>query len=104
MVLERVIFTVKVGSEVGFQQGFDSARHYLEESQGCRTIRLLKGVERPNTFLLLIEWDTLEDHTEGFMKSSSFQLFGELVGSHLESEPDVQHYEPIDATWDRDAA
>jgi heme-degrading monooxygenase HmoA len=104
MVLERVIFTTQAGSETAFLEGFDAGRHFLEESDGCQTIRLLKGVESPNTFLLLIEWDELASHTEGFMKSPAFESFGALIGPHLEGGPDLQHYEPIDSTWDRSAA
>jgi heme-degrading monooxygenase HmoA len=103
MVLERVIFTTKPGSEIDFQRGFDEGRHYLEESDGCRTIRLLKGVERPNTFLLLIEWDTLESHTKNFVETPRFAQFGEKLGPHLEGNPQLEHYEPIDSSWDRDA-
>jgi heme-degrading monooxygenase HmoA len=103
MVLERAIFTIKPGSESDFVTGFDAGRHFLEESEGCRTIRLLKGIESPNTFLLLIEWDELANHTEGFMNSPAFQGFGSHVAPYFENPPELQHYEPIDSTWDRSA-
>ncbi len=92
MVLERVIFTAKEGSEADFQAAFANARRYLEESVGCQSVELLQGVERPETFLLLVEWDLIESHMEGFVKSPSFAAFAELLGPHLNGGPQMEHY------------
>ncbi len=92
MVLERVIFTAKPGSEADFQAAFGNARHYLEESAGCQSVELLRGIQQPNTFLLLVEWDVIESHMEGFVKSPSFAAFAELLGPHLTGGPQMEHY------------
>ncbi|GAA1700245.1 antibiotic biosynthesis monooxygenase [Microcella alkalica] len=52
-----------------------------------------RGVERPDTFVLLLEWERLEDHTEGFVKSELFIRWVELTDGLIAGAPVVEHWE-----------
>jgi heme-degrading monooxygenase HmoA len=53
-------------------------------------VRLTRGVENPDRFVLLVEWDSLEAHTEGFRGSERFSRWRAIIDPHFESA-DVQH-------------
>ncbi len=92
MVLERALITVRPGQEADFEQGFATARAQVAGSRGFRSGTLSRGVESPSTYLLLIEWETLEDHTEGFRGSPAFQEWRRLLGPFFVDPPAVEHY------------
>ena len=93
MILERAIFTVKPGSEQDFEAAMEQAKDVISQSGGFRSFRLQRGIERPSTFLLLIEWDSVEDHMQGFRESDLFVRWRELIGSYFAAAPEVEHYE-----------
>ena len=100
MVLERALFTVQPGREADFEQAFATARAQLTGSRGFRGGTLSRGVESPSTYLLLLEWDTLEDHTEGFRGSAAFTEWRRLLGPFFDGAPAVEHYVQV-ATADQ---
>lgn len=52
-----------------------------------------KGVERDGTYVLLLEWERLEDHTEGFVNSPLFARWVELTEGLISGDPVVEHWE-----------
>ncbi len=98
-VLERALISVRAGNEDAFEAAYAKAVAYLRGAAGCRDVRLLRGVEDPSTYLLLVRWATLEDHTVGFRQSAAFGQWRALLGEHFASPPQVEHYQPLaDAT------
>lgn len=91
-ILEHVPLDVIAGKEAEFEAAFDTARHHVAGAGGWRSLRLARCVETPNRYLLLIEWDTLADHTEGFRNSPAFASWRELVAPFWDPLPTVEHY------------
>ena len=54
-----------------------------------------KGIERANTYTLLIHWQTLEDHTVGFRQSDAFIQWRAAIGENLVSPPQVDHWSGV---------
>ena len=98
MVLERALITVSPGQEDAFEQAFSTARAQLEGSRGFRGGTLSRGVESPSTYLLLVEWESLEDHTEGFRGSPAFTEWRRLLGPFFDGPPSVEHYVQVATT------
>ncbi len=92
MVLERALITVSPGQAAAFEQAFATARAQLEGSPGFRGGTLSRGIESRSTYLLLVEWETLEDHTEGFRGSADYERWRELLHHFYDPFPVVQHY------------
>ena len=92
-VLEHVPLTIIPGREAEFEAAFDTARHHVAGSPGWRSLRLSRCIETPNRYLLLIEWDTLADHTEGFRNSEAFVAWRGLVAGFWDPMPTVEHYD-----------
>lgn len=96
MIVERALMSVTPGTEADFEVAMRQARELIARSAGFRSIRVARGIERPSTFLLIIEWDTLEDHTVGFRESELFTQWRALIGPYFAEPPAVEHYAPVD--------
>ena len=92
MILERALFVIKPGQADDFEKAFAQAAPLIRAAKGCRKAEMHRGVENPDGFILLVEWDTLEDHMVGFRKSKVFGEWRAILGPHFASPPAVEHY------------
>ncbi|MHA6686162.1 antibiotic biosynthesis monooxygenase family protein [Mesorhizobium sp. A556] len=95
MVLEIAEFDIILGKETAFEAGVREAVPLFQAAKGYRSITLKRIVEKPGTYRLLVEWETLEDHTVTFRNSEAFQKWRSLVGSYFATTPRVDHSETI---------
>ena len=52
-------------------------------------------MEQADKYLLIVQWQTLEDHTEGFRKSGPYSEWKNLLHHFYEPFPTVEHYKKI---------
>jgi heme-degrading monooxygenase HmoA len=95
MILEVAILDVKPGLETEFEAGFQKASPIIAHMRGYRGHELQRCVERRSRYILLVRWDTLEDHTVGFRQSVEYQEWKRLLHHFYDPFPEVQHYEPL---------
>ena len=96
MILERALITVKPGQTEAFKTAFAKARPHIEGSKGCRKVEMRPGIEHPEDFLLLVWWDTVENHMVDFRESPAFTEWRALLGPLFASPPAVvHHHEPL---------
>jgi heme-degrading monooxygenase HmoA len=96
MIVERAMIDVLPGHEEEFERALAEAHGVIGRALGFRELHVLRGIERPGTYLLLIEWDRVEDHMIGFRESDLFVRWRELLGPHFERPPEVEHFRPMD--------
>lgn len=92
MVLEHALLDVIPGLEAEFEEAFTRAREIIAKSPGFISLKIAKGIERPSTFLLLVEWQTLEDHTIGFRQSARYEQWRQILHRFYEPFPVVEHF------------
>lgn len=95
MVLEHAVLDVVPGEEAGFERAFAEATPLIASMPGFRSLRLDRCIERPSRYVLLVEWERLEDHTEGFRRSAEYDRWRALLHHFYEPFPLVEHYRPI---------
>jgi heme-degrading monooxygenase HmoA len=95
MILEAAMLTVKVGEEKKFENDFSRASGYIRIIKGYRRHSLHRCLEQQNKYLLLAEWDQLEDHTIGFRHSPQYQEWKKLLHHYYDPFPIVEHYERV---------
>jgi len=95
MILEHALITVRPDSHREFEAAVAKARAVISASPGFGSLQLLRGVESPDRYLLLVEWDTLEDHTVGFRESPAFAEWRSHIGPFFDSPPVVDHFDPV---------
>lgn len=92
MILERALITVKPGQADAFKAAFAKARPSIAGAKGFHKCEMRQGIEHPEDFLLLVWWETLEDHTVGFRESQAFQDWRAILGPLFAAPPAVVHH------------
>jgi heme-degrading monooxygenase HmoA len=92
VIREHAILPVRPGHEADFIAAFTTARPLIESMPGFGGLSLSRSVEAPSSFLLLVDWERLEDHTEGFRGSPEYARWKALLHRFYDPFPDVQHF------------
>ena len=95
MILEHAELHVRSGRESEFEDSFREAVPIISSMPGFRSVRLERCLEDPSRYLLLVEWDRLEDHTEGFRKSPEYEQWRSLLHHFYDPFPTVEHYQQV---------
>ena len=95
MITEHALLDVIAGREEEFVEAMERAKALITASPGFVSLRVERCVERPSCFLLLVEWERLEDHTEGFRGSPAYQEWWAALHDFYEPFPVVEHFEPV---------
>jgi heme-degrading monooxygenase HmoA len=95
MILEHAVLDVVPGEEDRFEQAFAQAKTIIASMPGFRSLRLDRCIEQPSRYLLLVDWERLEDHTEGFRASTQYQTWRQLLHHFYDPFPVVEHYQPL---------
>ncbi len=91
-VLEHVLLPVAAARAADFEAAFARARPLIEASPGFRGLHLARCLERDDAYLLLVGWDSLAAHTEGFRGSPAYTEWRALLHHHYDPFPVVEHY------------
>jgi heme-degrading monooxygenase HmoA len=93
MILEHVVLDVRAGSSAEYEAAFSRAKSIIAGSPGFRSLRLERCLEQPDRYVLLVEWDSVEAHEEGFRKSPAFEEWRAMLHGFYPDRPTVQHFE-----------
>lgn len=92
MVLEVAILDVRPGESPAFERAFLEAQQILSASAGYRRHELRRCLEVADRYVLLVWWDSLASHTEGFRQSPAYQRWRDLLHRFYDPFPTVEHY------------
>ena len=92
MILEIADIRIPPGKQAEFdaaiQRGVETV---ISQARGFRGYKVNKGVESPERYILMIYWDTLEDHTVAFRGGPLFPQWRAIVGPYFAQPPVVEH-------------
>lgn len=92
MILEVAMLDVRAGQTGAFEGAFREAAPILSGMPGYLGHELQRCFERPNRYVLLVRWRTLEDHTVGFRGSAGYQRWKALLHHFYDPFPTVEHF------------
>lgn len=95
MILEAALLFVKKGQEEQFEKDFAIASQYISAIKGYSRHSLRKCIEQDNKYILLVDWEKLEDHTIGFRQSENYLEWKKLLHHYYDPFPIVEHFEMI---------
>lgn len=95
MIREHALLAIKPGQEEEFERAFAAAQEIIAGMPGFIDLSVSRGIERPDTYLLLVSWATLEDHTIGFRGSAQYQEWKRLLHHFYDPFPAVEHFTPV---------
>ena len=93
-MLRGLAYVLNVPSqEFAFEAAFRRAVPILTGARGYITHELRRSIEQTSCYILLVQWQTLEDHTVGFRTSPQYQEWKALLHHFYDPFPTVEHYE-----------
>ncbi|XHX79610.1 MAG: antibiotic biosynthesis monooxygenase family protein [Stenomitos frigidus ULC029] len=98
MVLEVAMLMVKSVLEQAFETAFRQASLLIASMPGYDSHELHHCLEVPGKYLLLVRWQTLEDHTIGFRESPTYQEWKQLLHHFYDPFPVVEHFTEV-VSW-----
>ena len=95
VILEHALLSVRPGQQEAFEEAFGQATGIIAAMPGFGGLTLSRCMERPDDYLLLVEWERLEEHTERFRGSPQYQEWRALLHSFYDPFPIVEHFREI---------
>ena len=95
MIFEVAILDVVAGQENEFQASFATVSPIISSMSGYISHQLERCIEKQNRYILLVNWEKLEDHTVGFRGSEGYQEWKKLLHHFYDPFPTVEHYEMV---------
>jgi heme-degrading monooxygenase HmoA len=96
VIVEHAVLPVRPGREAEFEAAFSEAQSIVAGMPGFGSLTLSRCIEAPSTYLLLIEWERLEDHTVGFRGSAGYQEWRQLLHHFYDPFPTVEHFQTVE--------
>jgi heme-degrading monooxygenase HmoA len=94
MILELADIRIHPGQQEAFDAAIVHGLHdVIGHAQGFRGYKVNKGIESPERYVLMIFWDTLENHTIDFRQSPAFIEWRNIVGGFFAAPPVVEHFD-----------
>jgi heme-degrading monooxygenase HmoA len=93
MILEVADIRIRPGTQAQFDVAIQTGvRDVLSKTRGFRGFKVNKGIESPDRYLLMVFWESLENHTVDFRGSPAFAQWRSIVGTYFASAPQVEHF------------
>ncbi|AQY50074.1 antibiotic biosynthesis monooxygenase [Listeria weihenstephanensis FSL R9-0317] len=95
MILESALLQVTQGNTDAFEKDFAIASRIIASMPGYISHELHHCLEESTNYLLLVQWETLADHTDGFRKSAGYEDWKKLLHHYYNPFPEVRHFTRI---------
>ena len=96
MILELADIRIPPGKQAEFDAAIQHGiATVVSTAKGFRGFEVHKGIESPERYVLMIRWDTLENHTVDFRQGPLFPQWRAIVGPFFAAPPVVEHFAPV---------
>ena len=95
MITEIALLRIGENESEKFEKAFSEAQAIISSMKGYLQHELQKCLEQEDKYLLIVRWETLKDHTEGFRKSEAYLEWKNLLHHFYDPFPEVEHYTRI---------
>ena len=96
MILEVADFRITPGKQAEFSEAIKrGVETVIAHAKGFAGYKVNHSIESPDRYLLMIYWQTLENHTVDFRGSPAFGEWRAIVGPFFAEPPKVEHFELV---------
>ena len=88
------VFRTREGQAEALVEACGGVANVLNDAEGSRGASLHRGVEDPDSFTPIVEWDSVQAHTD-LTQRPQFESFGEAIAPYLAGQPEVRHVEAV---------
>lgn len=97
MILELADIRIHAGQQAAFDAAIvKGLNEVIAHAKGFRGYKVNRGIESSERYILMIFWDTLENHTIDFRQSEAFTAWRAIVGPFFAEPPVVEHFDLVD--------
>lgn len=95
MITEIVLLYTRENESDLFEKAFGQAQKIISKMKGYLEHELQKCIEEKNKYVLIVRWNTIEDHMEGFRKNEAYKEWRSLLHHFYDPFPVAEHYQKI---------
>jgi quinol monooxygenase YgiN len=95
MVIEYIRYRIADDRRDEFERAYAAADKPLAASSHCLAREVGRGVEEPDSYIVRLEWDSVEGHEQGFRSSPEFREFFACVQPFVDDIQEMRHYEVV---------
>jgi len=92
VILEIALLDIFSGQEEEFEIAFGQAQGIIQSMRGYLSHELQRCIETKSRYVLLVKWETLEDHTVGFRGAEQYHEWKGLLHHFYNPFPTVEHF------------
>ena len=93
MILEIADIRIPPGKQAEFDAAIQlGVATVASKATGFRGFEVRKGIESPERYILMIWWETLENHMVDFRQGPLFPQWRAIVGPYFAAPPVVEHF------------
>lgn len=92
MILEHALLRVRVGEEVAFEDAMREAKPLIAASPGFIDMEVRRAAEETGLYLLLVRWESIAHHRDGFRQSDRYQAWRRLLHGFYDPMPEVSYF------------
>ncbi len=93
MILEHVDIRIHPGQQAAFDEAIQrGVNTVIAHAKGFRGFKVNKCIESPDRYILMLFWDSVDDHMVGFRQSPAFAEWRAIVGPFFASPPVMEHF------------
>ena len=96
MILEIADIRIPPGQNAAFDEAIRrGVESVIAKSPGFRGYKVNRGIESPERYVLMIYWDTLDNHLKDFREGPLFPQWRAIVGPFFAVPPIVEHFDLV---------
>ncbi len=93
MILELADIRIHPGQQAAFDEAIQRGlATVIGRAKGFKGYKVNHGIESPERYVLMIFWETLEDHTVAFRQGPLFAEWRAIVQPFFAAPPVVEHF------------
>jgi heme-degrading monooxygenase HmoA len=92
MITEHALLQIDPARGAEYEAAFQKALPLIAATPGFLGLTLSPCIEKPGNYLLLVQWETLENHTLDFRGSDRYSQWKALLHSFYQPFPEVVHF------------
>lgn len=92
MIIEHALLQVKPGQADQFSEAMRKAKPLIASQPGFQSIEVRGSSTDPQQFLLLVGWDNIEAHKDGFRQSPKYEKWRALLHDFYDPMPSVTYF------------
>lgn len=93
MILEIADIRIHANRQTDFDLAImRGVEQVISKAKGFCSYKIHKSIESPERYVLMIVWETLENHTVDFRGSPAFLEWRGIIGPYLAAPPAVEHF------------